>query len=176
MLLEKIGGPMAGVILIVSLIVVLLICLAVSVAAGNLVTKPPWNTAVKLVVFGVLISAPFVDEALGKHQFESLCRANGVEGADLSKAKGRRVKVEYSGRVTAEGTVLPTQQSDVTYRDADTGEVLIHHKDYYSKGGWLMRYTWIGMGSDNPMLFSGNGCGLVLRDRRFADKQILVIS
>ena len=43
---------------------------------------------------------------------------------------------------------------------------------YDSGGGWLMRYTWFGMSLSGPMLFNGNGCGFVLRDRIFKAAQI----
>jgi hypothetical protein len=139
--------------------------------------KNVWLRAIAaLIFFAVLLPLPLIDELIGKQQFETLCSTKGIENADTSRAKGRRVNVGYSERRPIEETVLPTLASDVTYRDSVTGEVLIRHKDYYSGGGWLMRSTWINMGSAHPMLFSGNGCGFGARDRLFETEKISVVN
>ena len=91
-------------------------------------------------------------------------------------ASGKKVKVEYSGRELLNGTTLPIKEDDVSFTEVGTGEVVMHVKNYYSEGGWLKRYTWIGMGSHGPLLFDGNGCGLKKRDRRFSEFQISVIN
>jgi hypothetical protein len=71
---------------------------------------------------------------------------------------------------------MPIKVSDDFFRDADTNEVVIQSKDYYAKGGWFMRYTPVSMGSPQPMLFDGNGCGLIAKDRIFSSNQILQIN
>jgi hypothetical protein len=101
---------------------------------------------------------PFVDEIIGRYQFNSLCKTGGIESADVSRAKGKKVKVEYGERKLLSGQVLPIKESDELFRDADSGEVLIRHKNYYAAGGWLMRYTWIGLGANHPILFGGSTC------------------
>ena len=113
--------------------------------------------AAKLAILLVLLSSPFVDEIIGKYQFEALCKANGMESTDVSKARGKKVKAKYEGERRVTGTIMPIYETDVLFTDADTGEVLIQHKIYRASGGWLMRYTWLSMGSNHPMLFPG-GC------------------
>ena len=113
-----------------------------------------------------------MDEVIGKYQFEALCKANGIAGADVAKAWGKKVKVDYSERTYVEGTIMPILESDVIFRDADNGEVLIRYKNYYAMGGWLMRYTPLSMGSQHPMLFPRNGCGFAQRDQIFSANQI----
>ena len=71
---------------------------------------------------------------------------------------------------------MPIKVSDDVFRDAGSGDVVIQSKDYYAKGGWLMRYTPVSMGSPQPMLFDGNGCGLIAKDRIFSNNQILQIN
>lgn len=103
----------------------------------------------------MLTLMPFADEVIGMLQFNALCKSNGIESADISKARGKRVKVEHGGRAPLDGTILPIKESNARFSDADTGELLIQHKEYFAEGGWLMRYTWLSLGSNHPMLFSG---------------------
>ena len=143
---------------------------------GNLVPNPAWRSGVKIGVFLVLLASPFVDEVIGKYQFEALCKANGIESADVSKARGKRVKLEYTERGLLEGTVMPISVDDVVGREAESGKALIQYKNYFAFGGWLMRYTPLSMGSQHPMLFAGNGCGLALKRRIFEANQISQIN
>ncbi len=124
----------------------------------------------------LLLTAPFVDEVIGMYQFNALCKTNGIESADVSKARGKRVKATHDERRFIEGSIIPIKVSDDVFRDAGNGEVVIQSKDYYAKGGWLMRYTPISMGSATPMLFDGNGCGLIAKHRIFSNNQILQIN
>ena len=149
---------MSGLILLAAVVVSVWLCVWLSKTIGNWVPNVAWRSTVKVGVFLALLAAPFVDELIGMYQFNVLCKANGIEGADVSKARGKRVKVEYGERKFLAGTIMPIKVSDVLFRDADTSEVLIQHKNYYAMGGWLMRYTPLSMGSQHPMLFSGNGC------------------
>lgn len=125
---------------------------------GGLIAKPALSSTATILTLAVCLCLPFADEVIGKYQFESLCKANGIESADVSKASGKKVKVEYGERRPLVGTIMPIKEGDVLFKDADSGEVLIKHKNYYALGGWLMRYTWLSMGSSQTMLFHGNGC------------------
>lgn len=149
---------MSGIILLTALAVCLWGCIWLANILGNLAPTPKWRTAVKVGIFIALLASPFVDEFIGKRQFEALCKANGIEGSDVSKARGKRVKVEYGERTSQVGTIMPIKVEDVYFKDADTGELLIQHKNYIAAGGWLMRYTPISMGSPQPMLFDGSTC------------------
>lgn len=163
---------MSGLILLVALVFCLWACVWIAKSLGNLVPNPTVRTVVKCSIFIALLASPFVDEVIGKHQFEELCKANGIEGADVSKAKGKRVRGEYGERRLVSGTIMPIEESDVLFRDADSNELLIQYKNYYAHGGWLMRYTPLSMGSPHSMLFPGNGCGFIQRDRIFMSNQI----
>lgn len=126
-----------------------------SMKVGRLIAKPALSSTATILILAASLCLPFADEVIGKYQFEALCKAKGIESADVSKARGKKVKVEYGERRLLGGTTMPIKESDVLFKDADSGEVLIHHKNYYALGGWLMRYTWLSMGSDHPMLFGG---------------------
>ena len=146
---------MIGLLFLGTVVVWLSVCVWMAQKLGNVVTKPPWRIPVSLIGFILLLSLPFVDEVIGKRQFETLCRTNGVESADVSKARGKKVKVEFGERMLLEGMILPIREANVLFGDAESGEVLIRHKNYYADGGWLMRNTWLSMGSSHPILFGG---------------------
>lgn len=127
---------------------------------GNHVGNIKIRAVTKVLIFVALLSLPFVDEVIGKYQFEALCKANGIEGVDVSKARGKSVKVEYGERTLLAGTIMPIKVDDALFRDATSGEILIQHKNYHALGGWLMRYTWLSMGSSQPILFGGSTCDM----------------
>lgn len=166
---------MSGLILLAVVIPLVwgLIWLATRIASK--VQQPLARAAIKWSVLLVLLTLPFIDEIIGKYQFEALCKANGIGSADVSRARGKKVKLEIGERKLLEGTVMPIKVEDWTYIDPGTSEILMRHKDYFALGGWLMRFTPIGMGSQHSMLFPGNGCGLVLWQRLIDAAQISVI-
>lgn len=143
---------------------------------GQMVPNPKWQGPAKTTVALALIASPFVDEVIGMYQFNALCKANGIESADVSKARGKRVIASYGERRLIEGVIIPIKASEDFFRDASNGDIVIHSKDYYAKGGWLMRYTPLSMGSPQPILFDGNGCGFVDKDRIFSSNQIVQIN
>lgn len=151
---------MSGLLLIFTLIV----CVICGVFAVRFVVRrvrnPRWKTPVMLGLTVLLISAPFVDEVIGKYQFEALCKANGIESADVSRARGRRVRIhfDYEQDRSVPWQVLPTTETELRIKDEVTDDVLAQYKDYRTKGGWLMRYTPLSMGSPQSMLFGGSTC------------------
>jgi hypothetical protein len=168
---------MSGLIFLVALALGLLACVWIAKNLGNLVSNPAWRTAIKAGIFIALLVSPFVDEVIGKYQFEALCKANGIEGADVSKARGKRVRLEVGASHPLNGTIMPGAVKDWFYKDADNNEVVIHHKSYSASGGWLMRYTPLSMGSHHPMLFPG-GCPIdyLDRDSIFSKNNITLIN
>lgn len=163
---------MIGLFFLATVALWLAACLWLANRLGNLIPAQRWRLPAKLAILLALLSAPFVDEVIGNRQFQALCKANGIESADVSKARGRKVKVEYGERKLVDGTVLPIKEDEVLFRDAESGEVLIRHKNYYASGGWLMRHTWLSMGSDDPMLFDGNCIDFVARKAIFSENRI----
>lgn len=167
---------MAGLIFLAAVAASLIFCVWLAMTIGNLVPNATLRKVVKVGVLLALLASPFVDEVIGMYQFKALCKANGIESADVSKARGKRVKLDVGVRNRLNSTIMPIDVEDWLYRDADSGQIVFQHKDYYAIGGWLMRYTPLSMGSDHAMLFSGNGCGLVLWQRVLNNSQISVIN
>ena len=147
-----------------SVLLALIVCAVLGVLLVRFVVRmvpnPKWKTPVMVFVSVLLIAAPFVDEVIGKYQFEALCKANGIESADVSKAKGKRVRIHYDYAHEREVSwqVLPTTETELQIKDEETDDVLVRYKDYRTKGGWLMRFTPLSMGSPQSMLFGGSTC------------------
>lgn len=167
---------MSGLILLSALIICWWVGVLLVRWVGRVVPNPRWKKPTMGGVALLLLAAPFVDEVIGKYQFEALCKANGIESVDVTKARGKRVKVDYGERRFVDGTIMPIKVSSVLYADASSGEVLMQHKNYYAMGGWLMRYTPLSMGSPKPMFFGGNGCGFKRRDEILTANQISKIN
>ena len=143
---------------------------------GRMVPSDKWRNPVTVGLTLLLLATPFVDEVIGMYQFKTLCKINGIEGADVSKARGKQVRKESGERLPLGGVIMPIKISKEIIRDANTGEILIQYNDYYAKGGWLMRYTPISMGDFTPMIFNGNGCGWNLKDQIFSKNKISQIN
>jgi hypothetical protein len=94
---------MSGLILLAVVIPLVwgLVWLARSIASKA--EKPLTRAAIKWSVLLVLLTLPFIDEIIGKFQFEALCRANGIESADVSRARGKKVKLEIGSAGSSRG-------------------------------------------------------------------------
>lgn len=166
---------MIGLMVITAFVIWLIASIFLSIKITSWLSARKFSDAIGFVIFPIVFFAPVADEFVGKYQFESLCKSNGIESADITKAIGKKVKVKYGERSFVEKTILPIKQNDVYFSDAETGEIVIQHKNYYAKGGWLMRYTPLSMGYSQPMLFAGNSCGLSARRGIFRKNSITLI-
>lgn len=168
---------MIGLLFLATVAVWLWVCIWLSRKLASLVPAPAWRSPVMWGVLILLLASPFVDEVIGKYQFEALCRANGIESADVSRARGKRVKLDIGTQSPLVGTIMPGTVENKVYRAANSEEIVIQHKDYFAFGGWLMRYTPLSMGSNHPMLFSG-GCivNYVERDAIFSKNNISLVN
>lgn len=144
---------------------------------GRTIPNAKWKKPAMVGLSLLLLTAPFVDEVIGMYQFNALCKANGIEGADVSKARGKRVRLEVGSTRPLSGVIMPGAVEDWFYKDASSNEIVIQHKGYFAFGGWLMRYTPLSMGSRHPMLFSG-GCPIdyVNRNAIFSANNITLVN
>lgn len=111
------------------------------------------SMVVILVAFPLLMVA---DELIGKYQFEALCKANGIESAYVSRARGQSVRLESGKEILLDGFIMPIREYPRLFKDPTTGVTLFEYKGYRAEGGWLMRYTPINMGYSQAMLFDGS--------------------
>lgn len=168
---------MIGLLFLGSIALTIGACVWIARSLGNLAPSPRFRTPLGFGIFFVLLSLPFVDEVIGKYQFEALCKANGIESVDVSKARGKRVKLESGESKSIDGFIMPITEYPALLRGSDSGEVLVQYKNYFAHGGWLMRYTWLSMGSEHPMLFSAScATDYVSRDAIFIKNSIFLIN
>ena len=169
---------MAGLILLAALAVLI----ALLIWLSGLVTKrlpipAGWKVLLRVVIVVGAFPLTVADEIIGKQQFENLCRVNGIERADLSIARGKRVVSEYGVRKSVQRTVLPIWEFDVLFRNVENNEVLIRYKNYHAMGGWLTRNTPLSMGGARPILFAGS-CTVdyAIRDAIFRQNNVLLVN
>lgn len=145
---------MAGLILLIAFIAFMATIIWLS---GPLTQWLPisrdWKAFLRLVIVVGVIPLMLTDEIIGKYQYEALCKANGIENADVSKARGKRVKLEVTDLEALVNTAVPAVSEEWIYRDADTNEILIRYKSFLFHGGWIMRSPLLGMESSNPIIF-----------------------
>lgn len=168
---------MTGLILFAILVVLVTFLILLSIV----VTKPlsistGWKALICLVIVVGAFPLMLIDEIIAKYQIEALCKANGIESVDVSKARGKRVKLEVEDRRLI-GVMTPGSESDWIYRDEKTNEILFQYKTYYSYGGWIIRMKFLGIERSGPMIFSG-GCftNYMVRDSIFAKNSITLIN
>lgn len=169
---------MAGLILLaaVALFIVLLVWLS-----GIVTKRLPISVGGKALLRVVIVSGAFplmvADEIIGRYQFEALCRANGIEGVNIALAQGKSVKVhyDYSNWKDVPRTIIPIEEVATFIKGADDNKVLAQYTNYRADGGWLMRYSGLGMGARGPMLFDGSGCDWAVTSEIFRSSQIIWI-
>ena len=147
---------MTGLIFLATVALAIGVCVWIASALGGLASSPQIRAPLGFGIFLVLLSLPFIDEVIGKYQFEALCKANWIESVDVSKARGKRVKLESGQSKPIDGFIMPITEYPLVFKDDINGDTLFLYNTYRAHGGWLMRYTWLSMGSDHTMLFDGS--------------------
>lgn len=135
------------------------LALAVSMAYAFTwqIKNVPLRTVLALIVFGVLLPLPLVDELIGKQQFESLCKKYAVVKIDEQHATNRRVLATLRKEDQfAEGTAVPIRIDPYIYRDEKTSQVLVSYYTLHAEGGWLIRS--LGISETNAPLLFRSGC------------------
>lgn len=167
---------MSGLILLMALAALLYLFYWASGFLTKWMKSGAWKTLLRMIFVVAMFPLIVADEIVGKQQFEALCKANGINSIDVSSAAKKNVFVKYSDRIPVAGTAIPILESSVSYRLNENAPILFSYKNYYSRGGWIMRYTPLNMGGEHPMLFGGNGCGFSAVDRVFSKYKISVIN
>jgi len=101
------------------------------------------------VVFVLVFLTPVADEIIGGFQFRALCTPENMLIYDAKKIKGRSVQYKampsYNIDKIINITVVHSQ-----WVAPQTGEVLIEHRMFHAKSGWLYRLVGLtGFGSLN---------------------------
>ena len=119
-----------------------------------------WKTLLRALIVVAAFPLSVADEIIGKYQFQALCKAHGIDSADLSKARRKQVKIHdiYTDWRPIASTILPMEKVETLMKDSETDEILARYENYRSDGGWLMRNTGLSMGNRGPIIFDGSTC------------------
>lgn len=108
------------------------------------------------IIFLLVFLLPVADEIIGGVQFWKLCKEKSVLVVNEEKIKGRTVISQGGINSQLSGYILPIRIQYWSYRDKETGEILISWNDLYAKGGWLSRT--IGFLDGNPPYTFDGSC------------------
>lgn len=126
--------------------------------ARFMVNKWRWRRGPAGVVALLLVFVgPFADELIGFVQFKYLNSRYGLASVDFSVAAGKRLKIVGSNEdKTVRWMMLPTRSLEFKYLDVDDGNIVLRHQTYLVSGGWVARYTPVGMDLGGPLFFTAS--------------------
>ena len=110
-----------------------------------------WRMPVGILVFGVLLPLPVLDEIVGGRQFEKLCKENSTIQVNRATAVGRTVYLAQTPDVEIKRTWVRVVLKPWRYVDATTGEVVVSYNTLQARGG---RFLKISEGHV-PLTFNG---------------------
>lgn len=129
--------------------------------------SPGGSRPITLIAFVLLSLLPFVDEVVGRFQFQHECKK--IQGYSITEA----IKTSRMARY-AEGApdmtlpaVMPITRRSATVVDSQSGAVLMSYQTISTPGGWLMR-AGLNMGDasfcnavDAPKVMAQHGFDLI---------------
>ncbi len=121
------------------------------------IVNPTLRAVTGLLLIGVLLPLPLVDEFMGKRQFEQLCRDNATIQVERAMAVGKTVYFDQQPDVEINNGWIRIVQRPVRYVDSTTGEVVISFSTLTAVGGRLVQLLGTSEGRV-PLTFVGS-CG-----------------
>ena len=96
-------------------------------------------TALALVLYPIVLVLPFIDEVIGRRQFQELCEREAkvwiaADAKDVVAA--RRGEDGFPDR---NGFWIPIQEQPINYVNSSTGKSFYTAKAFHTPGGWIMR-------------------------------------
>jgi len=145
---------MSGIILLLVLVIWIFVTMKVT---GFFVSKMHFGVTkvlMSIVLFVRMCIAPVADDIAGGFQFRALCTPENMLVYDESKVRNKRVITNQS-TVKTINKIIPIRELTREWLDPVDGKVLITHKMYHAKGGWLSRSIGFPQGSP-PYTFDGS--------------------
>ena len=91
-----------------------------------------------VAAFAAAVILPFVDEILGRYQFQSLCAAEATVWVHPNAASVLAAKAKPSLK-DLQGFAFPIQEQMSEYVDLATGEPFLRVRAFHTPGGFVMR-------------------------------------
>lgn len=130
---------MSGLYLLVIAALWLALVSALSYVLTSHVKKMTLRAVLALLLIGVLLPLPLVDEFFGKRQFEQLCKDNAAIQVDRNTAVGRTVYFVPQPAVEVPGTWVRIVMKPQRFVDAATGETVVTYNELMADGGRLVQ-------------------------------------
>lgn len=146
---------MTGLLLLFIAAVWIAMVVALAYATTKRIEDAVWRSVVALVLVVVLIPLPLINEIVGKHQFEQLCKDNAVIHVDRATAFGKTVYLAESTDVEIKGKWLRFVVKPWRYVDVTTGETVVSYNTLMAEGGLFFRMIRISEGGV-PLIFKGS--------------------
>lgn len=124
----------------------------VSVFITKKLPTSKWRPLFGVCLFAILLPLLFIDELIGKWQFERLCHENSTIYISPD-AKGRTVYLANTSDEYVKGTWVRIWKQQWQYVDATTGEVIVRYNTLGVVGGWFVRTFYNER--EAPFLFKG---------------------
>ncbi len=109
---------------------------------------------VSRVLFVLVFIAPVADDIAGGFQFRALCTPENMLVYDEDGVRNKEV-VPNQAVVRTINKIIPIRELTQEWLDSVDEKVLIMHKMYHAKGGWLSRSIGFPQGSP-PYTFDGS--------------------
>ena len=143
------------------LLLIALIWLALVLLLAYKLTSRIKNTILRavlaLLLIGVLLPLPLVDEFVGERQFEQLCTDNATIQVDRATAVGKTVYFVPQPPSEVEGTWVRIVLLAQRYVDSVTGDAVVSFNTLTAEGGVLVHTFGLSEGRA-PLTFTGT-CG-----------------
>lgn len=112
--------------------------LLVSMFIAKRLPTSKWRPLFGVCLFTTLLPLLFIDELIGKWQFERLCQENSTIYI-APDAKGKTVYLAEPHREYIKGTWVRIWKQNWRYVDATTGETIVSYNTLGAVGGWFVR-------------------------------------
>lgn len=112
-----------------------------------------WRPLFGVCLFTILLPLLFIDELIGKWQFERLCQENSTIYI-APDAKGKTVYLAEPRREYIKGTWVRIWKQEWRYVDATTGETIVNYNTLGAVGGWFVNTFYNER--EGPFLFRGS--------------------
>jgi len=136
---------MTGLVVLLLGLLWLFACWKIARFVAVKVRQPVASSIVGVVAFGLLVPLPFVDEIVGRLQFQRLCEAEALiwVSPEAEKVLAAKSSIMFSER---KSLLFPVSEQSVSYSDASTGQAFYRTKSFHTPGGVVMR-AGLNMGS-----------------------------
>ena len=128
---------MIGILFLVGIVVWLAVAVMLSLRIPRWVGMTKHTVVLSLLLFPVILTAPFADELIGQWQFSRLCEREAVVTLSPDWEKVKRAQDNDDPITEIFGYVIPIRVQRVEFVDTDTKHPFYPTKDFTVKVGSL---------------------------------------